>query len=110
MAYTYISTFKRNILAEILYLFLYNVILVCSVADKQACKKGRTVGLAVSDGCRQLGIEFDGLVRHTSRSIQRPVACSDVVIVNQMNRALKYMDCILVNPAIPIAFVKLLTV
>lgn len=55
-------------------------------------------------------IEFNDFMRNAGRTIERPITCCDVLVVNQMDGALEDVKSILVNPTIPIAFIELLTV
>ena len=57
----------------------------------------------------QLGVELYRFMGDACRSIHRPVTCRNVVIVDQKNRTLEDMYCILVDPTIPVTFIKLLT-
>jgi hypothetical protein len=63
-----------------------------------------------SDFRQELWVQLDRFMRYTSGSVQRPIAGSDVVIVHKVNGAFENVNCVLVNPAIPVALVELLTV
>ncbi len=57
-----------------------------------------------------LRVEFDELVGHALRPVEGPVAGRDVVVVDEVDGALENVQRVLVDPAVPVALVELLTV